>query len=486
MANPKNNKLDWTDLFCGGGGSSTGMIQVPDVEVTYAANHEKIAIETHAANHPKTQHDFVDITTRNPRDVPRTTFLWASPECTNHSNAKGKKRVAINQIDLWGNTQIDPEEERSRATMKEVYIFAEHHKYEAIIVENVTEIRHWQYYNDWLEDMQKLGYLYKEVIFNSMFAHPTPQSRDRIYVIFWKDGNKKPDLDIRPLAYCQSCEKDAGSVFTPKGHELPGRVLYKNSYLYRCEHCRQVVDPYYYAAFNIIDWNLPIQRIGDRKRPLAKNTMKRIQAGLEKFKGQHLLIDTSRPKAPGRIFSIEEPMKAQTTKQTHGLVALPIISSYYGRDDANRGIHEALATVPTANRHALVMPNFISTHRGDLIGRGLDEPLTTVVRTVQQSLISPDFLSTYYGNGGNTDLSESAPTMRTRQGAAFIHPDEISWKIEDAGFRMLSAYEIKLAMGFPSDYVILGTIEQQVQQAGDAVTPPVAKLLVERVVASLM
>jgi DNA (cytosine-5)-methyltransferase 1 len=51
---------------------------------------------------------------------------------------------------------------------------------------------------------------------------------------------------------------------------------------------------------------------------------------------------------------------------------------------------------------------------------------------------------------------------------------------------MLSAYEIKLAMGFPSDYVILGTIEQQVQQAGDAVTPPVAKLLVERVVASLM
>lgn len=85
-----NTKLSVTDLFCGAGGSSTGMAQVPDVEIVYAANHLPIAIETHAANHPNTQHDYVDITTRNPRDVPRTTFLWASPECTNHTTAKGR------------------------------------------------------------------------------------------------------------------------------------------------------------------------------------------------------------------------------------------------------------------------------------------------------------------------------------------------------------------------------------------------------------
>jgi DNA (cytosine-5)-methyltransferase 1 len=51
---------------------------------------------------------------------------------------------------------------------------------------------------------------------------------------------------------------------------------------------------------------------------------------------------------------------------------------------------------------------------------------------------------------------------------------------------MLEPHEIKVAMGFPASYVILGNKAQQVKQAGNAVTAPVAKLLVERVVASLM
>lgn len=35
--------LTLTDIFAGAGGSSTGAIQVPDVEVRLAANHWKLA-----------------------------------------------------------------------------------------------------------------------------------------------------------------------------------------------------------------------------------------------------------------------------------------------------------------------------------------------------------------------------------------------------------------------------------------------------------
>ena len=73
--------LTLTDLFCGAGGSSTGAIAVPGVNVRIAANHWDIAIAIHNANHPETDHAAVDLHQENPRFFPRTDILWASPEC---------------------------------------------------------------------------------------------------------------------------------------------------------------------------------------------------------------------------------------------------------------------------------------------------------------------------------------------------------------------------------------------------------------------
>ena len=64
-----------TDLFCGAGGSSTGAISVPGVEVRIAANHWDIAIAIHNANHPDTDHAAVDLHQENPptaQPAPRT------------------------------------------------------------------------------------------------------------------------------------------------------------------------------------------------------------------------------------------------------------------------------------------------------------------------------------------------------------------------------------------------------------------------------
>jgi len=74
--------LTVTDLFAGAGGSSTGMVAIPGVAVTIAANHLQLAVDVHNANHPSTDHACVDLHMEDPRYFPRTDILWASPECT--------------------------------------------------------------------------------------------------------------------------------------------------------------------------------------------------------------------------------------------------------------------------------------------------------------------------------------------------------------------------------------------------------------------
>ena len=93
-------EIDVTDLFAGAGGSTTGAIQIPGVHIAMAANHWPLAINTHQANHPNTDHACVDLHMEDPAYFPRTRVLWASPECTKWSQANSTPRPAIeeNQI----------------------------------------------------------------------------------------------------------------------------------------------------------------------------------------------------------------------------------------------------------------------------------------------------------------------------------------------------------------------------------------------------
>lgn len=180
--NPTSSYITVTDQFCGAGGSSQGATWA-GAEVKLALNHWELAIETHNTNFPDTYHECTDISACDPRRYPTTDILITSPECTNHSLAKGKKRKHAAQMDLWQGSMIDPAEERSRATMWDVPRFAEYHNYNAIIVENVVDARRWVMFPAWLQAMHLLGYNHQIVYLNSMFFHPTPQSRDRQSVV---------------------------------------------------------------------------------------------------------------------------------------------------------------------------------------------------------------------------------------------------------------------------------------------------------------
>ncbi len=94
----------------------------------------------------------------------------------------------------------------------------------------------------------------------------------------------------------------------------------------------------------------------------------------------------------------------------------------------------------------------------------------------------------YYANGSLSPVNEAVSTITTKERHALVtqHKESRQPLVEDCGFRMLKTHEIKAAMAFPSEYVITGGQKEQVKQLGNAVTPPVMRLLVERCITSLV
>lgn len=527
----KNSYLTITDQFCGAGGSSEGVVQCAKrlklnngLHVQMALNHWKLAIETHNTNHPDTDHDCTDISACDPRRYPSTNILITSPECTNHSLAKGKKR---NAGPLFQS--IDPAVERSRATMWDVPRFAEYHGYELIIVENVVDARYWVMYHAWLTAMHALGYDHEAVYLNSMHAHPTPQSRDRMYVVFWKKGNKKPDLAVRPKAYCNHCAKDTEAFQAWKKTDVKWGK-YKQQYLFRCPGCNNTVEPYYYAAFNCIDWSIPGTRIADRKKPLSDNTMKRIQYGIEKYWSAPQIITTRYtsgldcrvkdagndplPTQPGdqsHAFlnplivkrnhntslgslvkdSVRDPLPTQLTDNGFHILTPLIMNGEYASDrkkvrDASNDVGFTQTTRAT---NAVVMP-FIVENYGQSKAKPITNSIGTLTSQTKHGVISHEsfkaFLSYYY-NGSDiaSDIKEAARTFSTRDRVSLVVAGEKP-KIDDCYYRMLLPHEVKLGMAFRNDYIVLGNSRDQVKQLGNAVTPPAMEFLIERCIETLL
>lgn len=226
-----------TDLFAGAGGSSTGAEQA-GAEVLIAANHWRLAVDTHQANHPDTAHDCADISQVDPRRYPHTDILWASPSCTHHSRAQGKARLRSVDEDLFRDSPqtwqeaVDAEPDRSRATMFDVVRFAEAHHYEGIIVENVPEIREWNLFPYWLAAMTSgLGYNYRPNILNSALAcgsgPAVPQSRERFYGVFWL-GSHAPAIPTQrgPMPSAETIlDADPGPLVTSRARLLAASTM---------------------------------------------------------------------------------------------------------------------------------------------------------------------------------------------------------------------------------------------------------------------
>lgn len=423
-----------TDQFCGAGGSSQGAKKAlarrgVNDGIKLALNHWKLAIETHNTNFPEAIHDCTDISACDPRRYPSTSILITSPECTNHSLAKGKKAVKA-QLDMFEKGTLDPAAERSRATMWDVPRFAEYHKYECIIVENVVDARRWVMFDSWLHAMHSLGYLHQCVYHNSMHSFPTPQSRDRMYVVFWKKGNRAPDLNIHPEAWCPRCWTNVKSVQTWKN---PAKRWgkYKQQYIYCCPSCAKQVEPYYYAAFNCIDWSISGTRIGDRKKPLAAKTMARIRYGYEKY-GKTPLVITSRYTSgiQCRVKNLSGVIPTHPGDSSHGLFNPYLVYSGDTSKERAYPLNDAINTQTGQPRMAVVAPPFIIESFGKSKAHGIHERIGAIVggTGINYGLLTPPPIivqTDHQGLGeafGSTPAGNVLQTQKTWQTMGLLMP----------------------------------------------------------------
>ena len=520
------------DMFCGAGGSSTGLVEA-GWRLVVAANHWQRAIETHSANHPNAEHLCEDMDRYDMRRLPRTRNLWASVICTEGSPAGGKRKQRgsdggqLSLIEEQGHVEAAGWE-RTRATAHDVIRAAEIHGYDAVIVENVVEFAvDWPLFDWWVQGMTILGYHYRIVCVNSAHVggedNPfAPQWRDRIYALFLRKGIPMPDLELRPLAWCFTCAEVVNARQTWKTHTPLGRRKigkYREQYTYTCPHTTRrhesfEVEPFVLPAAAAIDWDDLGTRIGDRKKTKAKpeglapSTIARIRAG-------HALLAQPAPflvlLRSGRVRIIDpaadplativadgsnhglvlpvggnnhdapptttgEPMRTRMVRDTDALVAPPFITMLRGKDGTARGVDEPLATVmATGRHHALTVPPFILKNYGGYcapdqnVGQ-VSAPLSAVTVKDHHALVVP-----YRGKRSKpTTTAEPLHTVATRDSAALVLPDI---DVADDLFRMLKPREHLTAQRFPLTYIVTGNQGEQTAQAGNAVSVNVAHWL---------
>lgn len=460
--------LTLTDLFAGFGGASSGAVQVPGIELVIAANHWPLAVEVHNSNHPTADHACVDLHLEDPGYFPSTDLLWASPECTQWSQANGKKPDLARILGGWSlfddlDEDLKVSEDaatRSRLLMFDVLRFIEHHKYRYAVIENVVDIarnpKYAEPWRAWQVGLKNLGYSFTVVSLNSMHAQaagdPAPQSRDRIYVVAWRNDQRAPDVAafMRPRGFCSRCDVVVETFQAWKPNRSVGK--YRQQYVYLCTTpgCGTEVEPGFLPAAAAIDWSIDGKRIGDRPKPLADKTRARIAAGIARYWTPQILeaagntYDAANPRHPGygkadgyyRTWPIEDPLRSlhttaskalaiplegrdgkraqpmsdpfrtQTTRHDLGMV-VPAGGTW--NDDA-RPVSDPHRTMTTRETSALVQPPFLTQFRERV--RDLDpreKPFPTIVADgASHGLVQPPFIAELRG-GGSTARPTSHP-----------------------------------------------------------------------------
>ncbi|MEM9236787.1 MAG: DNA cytosine methyltransferase [Verrucomicrobiota bacterium] len=478
------------DLFCGAGGTSAGAVEAVTAlgkrpKVT-AINHWPVAIDTHTVNHPDSRHLCTGIDAVNPRELYREgqlDMLWASPECTHHSIARGGK----------------PINDQSRATAWCVVRWAEALRPPVILIENVPEFQTWgpigsngrplasrkgETFRAWLAALESLGY---KTDFRLLCAadYGDPTTRTRLFV--------------------QAVRGRRKIVWPEATHSKDGDLLASRRWV---------------AAREIIDWELEGKSIYERKRPLSEKTMARIMAGLRKYGLKPSVVTWDHQSGSG-LRSDDEPLSTITTKARHG-VAQPFLVHLRGGSAAHveasgRDLDEPAPAITAGGQHlGLVSPFLVKTanggesagrtrsvdepmptvcgNRGDVAViepallpqqsggrlRPVDEPAPTVATDGAIALVEP-FLVSFYGNGQAHDIDQPSPTVTTKDRFGLVRPVvEIDGNryLLDIRFRMLQPHELALAQGFPKGYEFTGTKTDQVKQIGNAVPRRLARAIV--------
>ena len=433
------------DCFAGGGGASVGIEMALGKQVDIAINHDPDAILMHKTNHPNTLHlteDIFKVDLKKYVQGKRVALMWASPDCTSHSKAKGGK----------------PREKGLRILPWAVYKHAKAILPDVIIMENVEEIQQWgpldqngypikerkgEDYNKFINAMRGLGYIFdcRELVAADYGA---PTTRKRWYAVFRRDGR-----EIR---------------WPEQTHNKGGTDGYKK----------------WEPIWKYLDLKDLGKSIFGRKKPLAKNTMNRIARGLEKFvfnNPEPFMVQVNHGGDNFRGQSLRSPLPTITQKHGFGVVT-PLLIQYHSETTKTgvRGqkITDPLQTIDTSNRYGLVIPHLTKFYKSGT-GQSLADPIHTITTSpghfgtvsvyaadweeLKKSGVSMEiaqkctwvsqFIMEYYGCGIGQSLNVPLHTIVTKDRFALITVLGNEYVILDIFLRMLKPEELKIGTGIP-------------------------------------
>ena len=477
-------KTYWIDLFCGAGGTTTGIhLSNTNSSVLACVNHDPEAIRCHQTNYPECVHftedirDFAvvlkikEIVKKLRATKPNCIInLWASLECTHFSKAKG-------------GLSRDAD---SRTLADHLYKYVEQLDPDYLYIENVREFLTWgpldskgkpvvaekgHDYSRWVSFMKFYGYDYDRQLLNAAdFGAYT--SRERYFGIFARVG-----LPI---------------VFPKPTHIKKNKI--KGSNLLPWKAVRDVLD--------LEDEGRSIFGLTKMNKPYSENTLKRIYAGLIKFSKEGLFIKRYNGGNPKyKATSVNEPLGTILTSRTHAVVKPVFLTSYYGNGNAH-SIDAPCNTLTTKERYAV---HFINYDYTAPTSTSIEYPAGTVTTRPKHNLISAQWtVDTQFNNKGRS-IDLPGQTLIARMDKKPIYLISAQHKLEfkkmrqsirnpteqliidfmdkngmvDIKIRMLKVSELKKIQGFPEDFQLTGTKTNNLKFIGNSVVPLMVQKLIE-------
>lgn len=307
------------DLFAGGGGASLGVEMGLERAVDIAINHDPEAIAMHRANHPWTRHYTCDIHEVDPVEACQgrpVDFMWASPDCTHHSKAKGGK----------------PRDKKLRFLAWTVVEWARKVRPAVICLENVEEFQDWGPLDDEGQPIKAM----KGIIFQSFVK----ALRGLGYGVDWRQLKAcdygAPTTRKRLFLVARA---DGSAPEWPDPTHGMGRIPYR-------------------TASECIDWTIPCPSIFDRKKPLAEATCKRIAKGIVKFVLENprpFIVQIAHYNGNNIVQDSLDPLRTITSATKGGEFALvsAFLLKYYGTN-VGFNLTDPAQTVTSKDRFGLV------------------------------------------------------------------------------------------------------------------------------------
>ncbi|MGB5818836.1 MAG: DNA cytosine methyltransferase [Saonia sp.] len=446
----------YIDLFCGAGGTSTGIEKAnANAKVIACVNHDQKAIESHKANHPDCLHFVEDIRDFNVvlklkaiveklrKSEPNCIInIWASLECTNYSKAKGGL----------------PRDADSRTLAEHLFMYLEELNPDYLYIENVREFMSWgpldkngrpisrrngSDYVKWCNKVQSYGFDFEHRILNAAdFGAYT--SRQRYFGQFAKKGLP---ISWPEPTHVKNLDKEDGMSASEKKRWKPVK--------------------------DVLDLSDEGVSIFKRKKELSDNTLKRIYAGLIKFVAggnEEFMTQFGGGDPTSKVWGINRPTRT-VTSFTHSKVKGVFLSTYYG-NGGTTDIDQSCPTITTKDRVSKIHPTFLLDYQFSNKGRSIEETGPTIIARQDKKplyIINCDSAKEF---GIVVFEDDSEIVIKIKE---FM----VMYQIIDIKMRMLRVDELLRIQGFPKGYKLKGTKTDQKRFIGNAVEVNQAKALIK-------